>query len=105
MLAREDEPGEKRLVAYYTAEEDAVEVNGLRTHLQASLPEYMVPAAFVRLEQIPLTPNGKVDRKALPAPEGDAYHRGEYEAPQGQVEEGLARIWEELLQVQRGAPG
>ena len=101
VLAREDEPGEKRLVAYYTAEEDAVEVNGLRTHLQASLPEYMVPAAFVRLEQIPLTPNGKVDRKALPAPEGDAYHRGEYEAPQGQVEEGLARIWEELLQVQR----
>src|SRR6266542_4071562 len=73
----------------------------LRGHLAARLPEYMVPAAYVRLEQLPLTPNGKLDRKALPAPEQDAYVRGSYEAPVGEVEETLARLWQELLGVER----
>ena len=61
----------------------------------------MVPSAFVVLERLPLTPNGKLDRRALPAPELDAYASRQYEAPQGEVEEILAGIWQELLRVER----
>jgi aryl carrier-like protein len=64
-----------------------------------ALPEYMVPAAYVRLGQLPLTPNGKLDRKALPAPEEDAYSVRGYEAPQGQTEVLLAQLWAEVLNV------
>jgi aryl carrier-like protein len=102
VLAREDTPGEKRLVAYYTArEQNSVEAQALRAHLATKLPEYMVPAAYVRLDSLPLTPNGKLDRKALPAPEGDAYVVRQYEAPQGAIEELLAGIWAELLNQER----
>jgi acyl carrier protein len=73
----------------------------LRGHLGSRLPDYMVPAAYVRLDALPLTPNGKLDRKALPAPEGGAYAARAYEAPQGEVEEKLAAIWAELLAVDR----
>ncbi|HVG91856.1 MAG TPA: condensation domain-containing protein, partial [Alphaproteobacteria bacterium] len=73
--------------------------------LQTKLPEYMVPAVYVRMEQMPLTANGKLDRKALPAPEADAYARQAYEAPQGETEEMLAEIWAELLQVKRVGRG
>src|SRR5689334_22151541 len=61
----------------------------------------MVPSAFVFLDALPLTANGKLDRKALPAPEGDAYARGSYEAPLGEAEAALAEIWSELLGVER----
>jgi amino acid adenylation domain-containing protein len=98
VIVREDEPGEQRLVAYLVGEADA---EALREHLRLSLPEYMVPSAFVALERIPLTPNGKLDRKALPAPEGDAYGQRSYEAPLGEVEEALAGIWAEVLGVER----
>jgi aryl carrier-like protein len=98
VVAREDVPGEKRLVAYVVGD---VEAGVLREHLRRELPEHMVPAAYVRLEALPLTPNGKLDRKALPAPEGDAYARRGYEAPVGEVEEALAEIWSELLGVER----
>jgi amino acid adenylation domain-containing protein len=73
----------------------------LREWLGERLPEYMVPAAYVVLEKMPLTANGKVDWKALPAPEGDVYARGRYEAPEGETEKALAKVWEELLQVER----
>ena len=73
----------------------------LRAHLGETLPEYMVPAAYVRLEQLPLTPNGKLDRRALPAPEGDAYAARAYEAPLGETEEALAGIWAEVLGMER----
>ncbi|HEY2360413.1 MAG TPA: amino acid adenylation domain-containing protein [Candidatus Angelobacter sp.] len=102
VLAREDKPGDKRLVAYYTArEQNSVGAQALRAHVATKLPEYMVPAAYVRLESLPLTPNGKLDRKALPAPEGDAYVVRQYEAPQGANEELLAAIWAELLNHER----
>jgi aryl carrier-like protein len=60
-----------------------------------------VPAAFVRLEALPLTQNGKLDRKALPAPEGDAYAARNYEAPEGEVEIQIAQLWSELLKLER----
>ena len=104
VVAREDAPGDKRLVAYYTAVEHGeggVGAEALRTHLLARLPEYMAPAAYVRLEKLPLTPNGKVDRKALPAPEGDAYGACSYEEPVGETETLLAGIWAELLKLER----
>ncbi|HET7234233.1 MAG TPA: amino acid adenylation domain-containing protein, partial [Longimicrobium sp.] len=100
VVAREDAPGERRLVAYLVGGE-AVEVDALRAHVGATLPEYMVPAAYVRLEEWPLTPSGKLDRKALPAPEGDAYAAREYEAPEGETEQALAEIWAEVLRVER----
>ncbi|MGD7376158.1 amino acid adenylation domain-containing protein, partial [Ralstonia pseudosolanacearum] len=100
VTVREDAPGEQRLVAYYVSGE-AIEAQTLREQLQASLPEYMVPAAYVRLEHLPLTPNGKLDRKGLPAPEGQAYASTAYEAPQGEVEQTLAGIWQTLLGVER----
>ncbi|HLL81775.1 MAG TPA: amino acid adenylation domain-containing protein, partial [Longimicrobium sp.] len=98
VVAREDVPGEKRLVAYVVG---GVEPAALRERLGRELPEYMVPAAFVALERLPLSPNGKLDRRALPAPEGDAYARRSYEAPLGEVEAALAGIWTELLRVER----
>jgi hypothetical protein len=98
VLAREDVPGDQRLVAYFVG---AADTESLRAHLSTALPEHMVPAAYVRLETLPLTPNGKLDRKALPAPEGDAYASREYEAPEGKIEVALAEIWAELLRVER----
>ncbi|HYC91947.1 MAG TPA: amino acid adenylation domain-containing protein, partial [Thermoanaerobaculia bacterium] len=101
VIAREDQPGEKRLVAYVTATSEDLGPEELRAHLAARLPQYMVPAAFVTLDTLPLTPNRKVDRKALPAPDALAYARREYEPPRGAVEETLAAIWQELLHVER----
>ena len=97
VVAREDEPGELRLVAYVVGEADGDE---LRAHLGRSLPEHMVPAAFVALESLPLTPAGKLDRAALPAPDlaGDADRRG---APRTPAEAVLAGIWAEVLRVER----
>jgi amino acid adenylation domain-containing protein len=101
VVTREDEPGEKRLVAYVVAQADAaLEPNGLRAHLKMSLPDYMVPSAFVMLAALPLTPNGKVDRKALPAPERRP-DIAEYVAPRTPIEEVLAGLWCEVLKVER----
>jgi hypothetical protein len=103
VLALDDGAGGKRLVAYFVGE--ALESEALRAHLSGELPEYMVPAAFVRLDAFPVTPNGKLDRGALPAPEADAFAAREYEAPVGKVEQGLAEIWSELLGVERVGRG
>jgi thioesterase domain-containing protein/acyl carrier protein len=103
VVARGDASGEKRLVAYVVAAEvmarsETENLAGrLRAYLTGCLPEYMVPAAIVRLETLPLTPNGKLDRKGLPEPERDAYAGRGYEEPQGETESKLAKIWEKLL--------
>uniref|UniRef100_UPI0036DCE863 amino acid adenylation domain-containing protein n=1 Tax=Photorhabdus sp. RM322S TaxID=3342825 RepID=UPI0036DCE863 len=100
VLAR-GEGQEKRLVAYVAAEAREGLVNSLHTYLSALLPDYMVPSAFVRLDAFPLTPNGKLDRQALPAPDNEAVARQVYEAPQGEMEMALAAIWCELLGIER----
>ncbi|HEU4881703.1 MAG TPA: amino acid adenylation domain-containing protein, partial [Longimicrobium sp.] len=100
VAAREVRPGDTRLVAYIVGP-GPVESDALRAHLSERLPEYMVPAAFVRLEALPLTPNGKVDRRALSAPEGDAFVTRAYEAPVSEMETALAGIWAEVLRVER----
>ena len=99
VVAREDVPGQRRLVAYGVVEEGAeVSVSGLRSYLSERLPEHMVPGAFVVLERLPLNANGKVDRRALPAPEAGG--EAEYVAPRTVVEELLCGIWEEVLGVE-----
>ncbi|WDM77360.1 amino acid adenylation domain-containing protein [Xanthomonas cucurbitae] len=107
VLAREDAlgeaPGNRRLVAYVIAQDpqSPPSAETLRTHLLSALADYMVPSAFVLLEQWPLTLNGKLDRKALPAPDGAAYAAQAYEAPQGEVEQTLAGIWQSVLGVEQ----
>ena len=105
VAVREDTPGDKRLVAYYTETAALNQIGAgaeeLRAFLQASLPEYMVPAAYVRLESLPLTANGKLDRKALPAPDREAYAMSGYEGPVGETETTVAGIWAELLQLEQ----
>ena len=102
VLAREDTPGDKRLVAYYTTgDTHPIALDELRAQLLATLPEYMVPSAYVALDAFPLTPNGKLDRKALPAPDGSAYAVRAYEAPSGEIETAIAQIWCALLDLPR----
>jgi arthrofactin-type cyclic lipopeptide synthetase B len=100
VLAREDEPGDKRLVAYYTAQAP-LGIEALRAHLQSRLPDYMVPSAYVWLELLPLTANGKLDRKGLPAPDQASLLSRGFEAPEGEVETLLAQIWQDVLKVER----
>ncbi|HEV2436447.1 MAG TPA: amino acid adenylation domain-containing protein [Verrucomicrobiae bacterium] len=99
VLAREDAPGEKRLVAYVVASTDST-ADELRRYLKDKLPEYMVPAMVVLLEALPMTPNGKVDRRALPAPDRSRPDLEKaFVAPRDDLELQLARIWEEVLGV------
>jgi amino acid adenylation domain-containing protein len=104
VIAREDGIGEKRLVAYLVLTEDggAQSISELREYLKKQLPEYMLPTAFVLLSEMPLTPNGKINRRALPAPDDS---RGElekdYVAPRTELEREVAAIWQEVLGVER----
>lgn len=101
VLLREDIPDDKRLVAYIIPKGETPGAGELKNHLKAHVPDYMVPAGFVFLERFPLTPNEKVDRKALPAPD---QHRADlnktFSAPRDAVEQQLAKIWEKVLGLQ-----
>ncbi|MGD7411389.1 amino acid adenylation domain-containing protein, partial [Ralstonia pseudosolanacearum] len=99
VLAREDRAGDKQLVAYLVPEASgALHAATLRDSLARELADYMLPSAYVMLDTLPLTVNGKLDRKALPAPQGDAYVRRGDAAPQGAMETALAAIWSAVLQ-------
>jgi acyl carrier protein len=85
-----------------TAEREGVPAEALREHLRSRLPEYMVPSAFVALDALPLTPSGKLDRKALPAPDSvRPLTDSSYVAPRNAMEEAVAQIWAEVLGVER----
>ena len=101
-LVREDTPGDQRLVAYVVAAPGhEIDSAQLRAHCQRSLPDYMVPAAFVTLNAIPLTPNGKVDRRALPPPDwSQTTVKVVYEPPRTPTEEIIATIWSQVLGVE-----
>ena len=100
VLLREDQPGDDRPVAYVAPDGSSPDPGTLRDALRATLPDYMVPSAFV-VEAMPLTSNGKVDRKALPAPDGDADRSQRYIAPHTPTETQLAAVWIEVLGVPR----
>ena len=94
--------GTTRLIAYFTgAHLSETTPESLRSGLSSVLPDYMVPSAFVQLDQLPLSPNGKLDRKALPAPAQDAFASRVFEAPIGEVEETMAALWAEVLKLER----
>ena len=101
VVAREDVPGDKRLVAYVVPREHSGPAIGeLRSYLHSKLPEYMVPSHFVLLEDLPLTPNGKLDRRALPAPDMRRPEEGAgFLAPRTPMEEVMAGIWAEVLRL------
>lgn len=101
VIAREDSPGGKRLVAYVVLDSHAPTPSELRAHIGSSLPDYMVPAAFVQLAALPLTGNGKVDRRALPPPEAPETETEAYVAPASEAARILSDIWQEVLGVQR----
>ena len=102
VLAREDDRGSTRLIAYVVANNGDLEIAELRNYLKQRLSEYMVPSAIVQLETFPLTPNGKLDRKALPAPDGTSSETdGPYVAPRSELERLIADVWREELGVER----
>jgi amino acid adenylation domain-containing protein len=111
VTVREDRPGDRRIVAYLLTDDPpdgdgdgggpADDVAGLRAALRTTLPDYMVPAAFITLRALPLTPNGKLDRHALPAPAFDRSATDEYAAPRNDLDEIIAGVWAEILGIER----
>jgi amino acid adenylation domain-containing protein len=106
LTAPEDASGDRRLIAYVvladiSSDEAPLSEQQLRNHLKAALPDYMVPSAFVILERIPFTSNGKVDLRALPRQELGSRMGREYKDPRGSVESAVATIWQNVLQVER----
>ncbi len=100
VIATEDIPGSKRLVAYIVSKDESLSTHHLREFLKQKLPEYMVPSAFVILDTLPLTPSGKIDRKALPATDGKISREHEYVPPRTPGEEIIANIFASVLSVQ-----
>lgn len=103
VIAREDDPGDKRLVAYIVSnQEQEASVSELHNYMKKQLPDNMVPSTFVLLDAMPLSPNGKVDRRALPAPDSTRPElEQQFVAPRSQVEETLAKIWAEVLRLEQ----
>ena len=103
VMAREDVPGDQRLVAYLVPnEKQTPSVSVLRQYLKEKLPEYMVPNAYVMVEKFPLTPNGKIDRKALPSPTGLRPElESAYVAPRTEMERTIAAIWQAVLRLEK----
>lgn len=103
VVAREDKPGEKRLVAYIVAEKDAtISLSEIRANLKKILPDYMIPSAFVVMDELPLTPNGKINRLALPVPDSSqSMGSREYIGPRSPLEKMIADIWSEGLNTPR----
>ncbi len=100
-LAREDTPGDVRLVGYVVGTKESFEENRLKGALRKRLPGYMVPARIVRLDALPLTPNGKLDRAALPRPEALETREMEYRAPESELESSLADLWRTVLGLEQ----
>ncbi|KPW34609.1 Amino acid adenylation, partial [Pseudomonas coronafaciens pv. atropurpurea] len=107
VLLREDRRGVSRLVAYFQAlgnrepGQVALTPRALRQQLQTNLPDYMIPAAFVRMDAMPLTANGKLDRSALPEPQADAFDQHDFEAAEGPLEKAIAAIWADVLGIEQ----
>jgi acyl carrier protein len=99
VLAREDVPGDRRLVAYLVAQEKVAE-GEWRAYLSKRLPQHMIPSFFVQLDEFPLTSNGKIDRRTLPTPE-QSWSERKYVGPRTPLEEQLAQIWAEVLGLER----
>ncbi|QHZ56608.1 tyrocidine non-ribosomal peptide synthetase TycB [Brevibacillus sp. NSP2.1] len=99
-ITHEDDRGQAYLCAYYVAEGEATPAQ-LRDYMEKELPPYMVPAFFIQLEKMPLTPNDKIDRKALPKPSQEANRAEEYAAPQSELEQLLASIWADVLGIRQ----
>jgi natural product biosynthesis luciferase-like monooxygenase protein len=101
VIVREDSPGDQRLVAYLVPKQKAPPVGELRDYLRQSLPEYMVPNDMVILERMPLTPNGKIDRRQLPLPfQTGTLQAAEYVAPSEGLQQIIASIWQDTLKVE-----
>ncbi|MCP4154640.1 MAG: AMP-binding protein, partial [bacterium] len=101
VLARQDNPGGAYLVAYFVRRGRDTDVSQLRDYLSGKLPGYMVPSYFVPLEKLPVTPNGKIDRKALPKPGDNALTEKEYRAPTDETEQKLVKIWQDILGLEK----
>ncbi|ARU60228.1 hypothetical protein CBW65_03505 [Tumebacillus avium] len=102
VVAREDVPGDRRLVAYIVKNEGvAGGTNEVRSYLKEILPDYMIPAVFVYLDAIPLTANGKIDRRILPDPDAELMEQNEYITPSNDVEAKIAGIWAEVLHTEQ----
>lgn len=100
VLARADKGENKYLCAYVVSEKELI-LEDLKEHLAQELPNYMIPSYFVNLDSLPITPNGKVDIKALPQPDGSISTSVEYVAPTGETEEKIVEIWKEVLEVEK----
>jgi amino acid adenylation domain-containing protein len=100
VIVREDNPGDRRLIAYYTADDGTVpSATDLRAHLGRTLPDYMVPSAFVKMDALPRTPNGKLDKRGLPAPELSAAKSNKGTEPRNAEEQKMSDIWAEVLRL------
>lgn len=99
VIVREDTPGDKRLVAYCACDKEDLTTATLREFLEQQMPNYMVPSLFVLLDALPLSANGKIDRRSLPAPDLSQSRQDSYVAPRDNVEIQLCEIWEKLLRI------